>query len=270
MSLSTSSNADRPAGATFKVGTRQVSPDFTEVGVTCNARDLGAISADQLLELLAKLVAIPADKLIDDDPHLVVGGRRGRFLVRPIRGKVRLFDAENPSRAHLELPVEKVPDYLEGADSARPASREKNGDNADSPALPPARTGLVIFLLILSAAMVGTSAYVTFQTERIDPDSEYSALPADQLATLRVQLPGVYVTGKSSSGLRTLTIRDDGTLTLVETSHEYMVTDKREEKYAILLHGGKTPAARMEHFGPIEIRDARTLFYAGEIYTRQL
>ena len=254
--------------ATFKVGTRQVSADFSEVGVACNARDLGAVPAAQFSELLAKLAAIPADQLIDDDPHFVVTGRRGRFLVRPAKGKLRLFDADNSSRVHLELPVDQVPAYLEGAEPVIAAPTPVGGDAMEDSALPRSRTGLVIFLLILSAAMVGGSAYFTFQTESTDPDSDYSVLPPEQLGSLRQQLPGVYATGRGA-GSRTITIRNDSTVTMVELGPDNTVADKRAEKFSLLLHGGKIPAARMEHFGPIEIRDTKTLYYAGESYARQ-
>jgi hypothetical protein len=160
-----------------------------------------------------------------------------------------------------------VPAYLEGAEPASTAGVPDLAPPADATE-PPARTGLVIFLLLLSAAMVGGSAYFTFKTDSIDPDSEYTALAPDRVGSIRPQLPGTYVTGKGP-GSRTITIRADGTVTMIELGRDNTVADKRDETYKLLLHDGNMPVARMEHFGPIEIRDPKTLFYAGEIYSRQ-
>ena len=68
--------------------------------------------------------------------------------------------------------------------------------------------------------------------------------------------------------VRSRTGSSEGTLILVEHGPGNTIADKRQDTYKLALHGGKTAVARATRLGPIEIRDAKTLFYAGEIYTR--
>lgn len=252
--------------ATFKVSLRQLAPDLESAGAELNARELGQIGATELNALLAKLAQFSSEKLIDADPHLTVSGRRGRFLVRPIgNGKLRLSDANDPGRDPLEIQPTEVAEYLDGFE-LKPVEV-----TAEMPANPPdatnTRTGLVAVLLLLTVGMVSTSAYLTFRPRPIDSEVEYTAITApQQLASLRTQLTGTFATG-TGDGSRLLTFRADGTLTWIEHGPDNAVVEERVDTYT-LTQRDNIPVARTAWLGPIDLRDAKTLFYAGEVYTR--
>jgi hypothetical protein len=268
MNPSTSSNAEAARStSTFKVSTRQLSADLTTVGEEINSRELGQLSAAQLHDALAKLVLITPDKMLDADPRLVIAGRRGRFLARPKRGKILLFDATDATRDPLEIGADAVADYLDGSELKVGTTV---GDEAAAVIVDErkSRTGLIVAMLALSLAVLGTSAYLTFKAPTFDPDSEYKAPAPEQVGMMRQQFSGVFTTGQGDT-LRELTIRPEGTLILVEHGPNDTIADRREDTYTLALHGGKTPTARATHLGPIELRADKTLFFAGETYTRQ-
>lgn len=266
MNPSTSLNAEPAREATFKVSTRQLSLDLSTAGVEHNARELGQLPASQLNPLLLKLAEFAPEQMLEADPHLVVSGRRGRFLIRPARGKLRLFDANDATRAPLEIDAPQAADYLDGSE-LKPveAPAEIPLENLDKTNR---RMGLVVALLCLSTALVAGSAYFTFRPRAIDDDVKYSAITAPaQLAALRQQVTNSFATG-SGDGSRRLTLRADGTLTLIEYGLDNIVADERTDTYQLVLREN-IPVARTGLLGPIEVRDAKTLVYAGEIYTRQ-
>jgi hypothetical protein len=260
------SNADSKTEVLFKVGTRQLSPDLSAAAPELNARDLGQISAPALLEIARKLTEIPAAQLNDADPHVVITGRRGRFLVRPHRGKLRLSDAGDAGRTPLEISPEDLANYLDGSElpTATAASAESPRDVIE---MPSPRLGLVAGLVLFSAILLGGSAYFTFREVPFDHDVDYSAVPAAELPAVRQQIVGEFSTGKGEMA-RTLTIRPDGTVTLIEFGPGHTVADRREDVYQ-LVRRETTPVARAARLGPIEFQLGKTLRYAGETYTRE-
>lgn len=266
MNPSTSSNAEPTREvAAFKVSLRQLAPDLDAAGPEHDPRELGQLTASQLNPLLTKLATFTPDRLVDADPHLVVSGRRGRFLVRPSRGKLRLFDANDNTRDPLEVSAAEVADYLDGSE-LKPVEEtvEISGGVPDATNT---RMGLVVALLLLSATMVGASAYFTFKPTTIDADVAYTSIASDQLSAFRQQFTGSFSTG-TGDGSRLLTIRPDGTVKFIEHGPDQAVVDERDDTCHLVLRGN-TPVARTAYLGPIDLRDAKTLFYAGEVYTRQ-
>ncbi len=120
LSASSSSSSDR--NATFRVATREVSLDFSTVGPEQAPNELGTLSDTAFRELLAKFALIPAVKLIDGDPQLVVTAKRGRFLILPSSGKLLLRSASDPQQPYEKFDVAALPSYLDGDDS--PAGAE--------------------------------------------------------------------------------------------------------------------------------------------------
>lgn len=248
------------------MGTRQLAADLGAAGAEHNARELGQIGASQLNPLLAKLAEFSPDQLADADPHLVVSGRRGRFLVRPARGQLRLFDASDAMRDPLEISASEVAGYLDGSElKTVEVLAEPSGSGL---AAPNPRMGLVVALLGFSTAMVGGSAYFTFRPTAMDADVTYSPIGEPELlGSLRQQITGSFATG-TGDGSRVLMLRADGTLTLIELGADNVVIDERTDRYHLEMRGG-TPVARTSWLGPIDIRDAKTLVYAGESYRHQ-
>lgn len=218
------------------------------------------------MEIAQKLTRLPAEQLAEADPHLTIAGRRGRFLARPHRGKLRLSDAANPGRDPLEVRPEDLPAFLDGHDSA-PAVENPAETSVEVFETTKPRTGLVASLFFFSVAVLAISGYMTFRDVPWDPDADYSAVPAAELPALKQKITGVFHTGKSETP-RTLTLRSDGTVTLVEFGADHAIADQREDRYKLALRGN-TAVARATRLGPIELRSDKTLRYAGEDYTRE-
>lgn len=269
MTPSTSSSPNPAGEATFKVGTRELSADLSAVGTEQGARDLGTVSATRFAEILTRLAGLAAGAVFDADPHLVVTARRGRFLVRPSRGKLHLFDANDTTRTPLELTAAEVPAYLEGTEISAATPEVASLASSSEAVANRTRMGLVVGMLTLSALSVATSAYFTFRSTSIDADVSYTTVSAPaELASLRAQFAGEFTTGTGPNS-RTLTLRPDGKLTLVEHGPDQLVVVQLADTYQVALRDGQIAVARTATLGPIELRDAKTLFYAGELYTRR-
>ena len=113
-----SSSGSAPAGrdAPFRVATREVSSDFSTVGPDQSPNELGALSTEAFLTLAEKFAAIPAVKLIDGDPQLVVTAKRGRFVVLPSNGKLLLRPANDPQQPYVKFSPADVPAFLDTTD----------------------------------------------------------------------------------------------------------------------------------------------------------
>jgi hypothetical protein len=269
MPPSTSSNAEPGRTASYKVASRQLAADMASAGTSYGARDLGKLDPGQLVEVLTKLGALDAGQLQDSDPYLVVTARRGRFLVRPANGRLRLSEADNPARAFLELAAGDVPDYLDGVDSPAPAEDPVIGTTVVEPTN--TRMGLVVGLLSASVLLVAGSAYFTFRTESsVELAEDYLPVSsAEKHASLVSQFfSGTFGSG-AGDGSRAIVLSTSGTVRLIEYGPDYAVASEQQDTFKVVLRQGTIPVARTTALGPIESRDADTLVYAGDIYKRQ-
>ena len=134
-----SSPSGRASGPTFRVSTREISLDLSNVGPAESPNELGALSETAFRELLRRFASIPAVKLLDGDPQLVVSAKRGRYLVAPSSGQLLVRAANDTQQPFSKFSIEDLPGYLDSADQAgQSPSPAKNTSAAGSrPSAPP-------------------------------------------------------------------------------------------------------------------------------------
>lgn len=113
--------AGRASGPIFRVSTREISHDFLHVGTAQPAQELGALTEPAFRELLARFAALPATKLLDGDPLLIVAAKRGRFHVTPSGGALLLRPAADSQQTAQRFSVDDLPGYLDSTDYDVPA-----------------------------------------------------------------------------------------------------------------------------------------------------
>src|ERR1041385_9063681 len=92
----------------FRVSTIHLAPDAASADPTQGTIELGEISADALLALLERLRTLEEANVVDAEPHLVVTGRAGRFIVRAGRQKLFLYDARDHVQPYAELSAPEI------------------------------------------------------------------------------------------------------------------------------------------------------------------
>ena len=114
--ISNSGSAPSGRNAPFRVATREISLDFATVGPEQSPNELGALSEPVFLALLEKFATIPAVKLIDGDPQLVVTAKRGRYIVLPSAGKLLIRPANDPQQPYVKYETAALPAFLDTTD----------------------------------------------------------------------------------------------------------------------------------------------------------
>lgn len=250
--------------APFKTGTRQLSADYASAGVEHEPRELGHLTEVELTALLLKLAAAAANALAESDPHVVIGAPRGRYIVRPGLNRLRLYDAEDHTKAYLELPPESVPAFLSETTGNFAEAAEQLAPAGPSKRTRPAATTA---LLVASLTVLISSAYFTFRDTTYDAETDYLPVPAHQLDDLRRQISGTFTTGGGEKN-REIVLRLDGTVTFLEHVPGAQFPERQDETYRLSLNHAKTPMVRTARLGVIEIKDATSILYADETYTR--
>jgi hypothetical protein len=132
----------------FRVSTREISADFSTVGPDQSPGELGVLSHSAFAVLIDKFANIPAVKLIDGDPQLVVSAKRGRFLVLPSTGRLLVRPANDAQQPYVKYAPDELPGFLDSADgqpSTPPPAPAKNLPTPiGSPATVAARTEATI------------------------------------------------------------------------------------------------------------------------------
>lgn len=119
-----SSSGSSPSGRAqpFRVTTREISPDLSTVGPDQSPHELGGLSATAFGELLEKFAAIPAVKLIDGDPQLIVSAKRGRYVILPSTGSLLLRPANDAQQPYVKFAPADVPAFLDNTDRQEQAT----------------------------------------------------------------------------------------------------------------------------------------------------
>lgn len=269
MNPSSSSSAEPAPRVTYKVSTRGLSADLTTVGADESSRDLGPLELAPLAELLSRLARLDPAQVGDHDPHLIITGARGRFAVRPGRGKLVLRDAAAPHQSYLELNAADVPAYLDGHDPvAVPSTQESASVVAE---LPPSQTRHPAFgwaAFALAAALVAGSAFWTFREESVDPANDYIELTLPEATALVRQSAGIYTYG-SGDDERRIELRADGSASYQEFESGRVLAQQRDgTAVPALRRTDRLPVLRVAGLGPIEIRSADSVVFARDAYRR--
>lgn len=270
MNPSSSSNAEPASGPTFKVACRELSADLGTADVTESGCELGSLSAGELTGLLVKLAALDPTTFGEADPHLLVSSRRGRFIVKPGRGKLLLRSTGEQDAAYFELPVDQTPAYLDGKDPVAGSLSEPAAIAAEPTGTWRSNPALAVAMFVVAAALVASSAFLTFRTDEVDPVSAYTPVTAaGDVAAVRQKIIGTFATGDEPDD-RTLVVRADDTLTYQEPAAGAEAPDERSGPFAVMRRrSDQVTVLRVEGFGTIEVRADGSLLYAGESYRRR-
>jgi hypothetical protein len=269
MNPSSPSNADTPAGVTFKVSTRALTADFLAARVDESNRELGSVDAAALAALLEKLAALDPTEIHDADPQLIATGRRGRFSIRPVRGRFLLRSATDAGQNFVELSAADVPAFLDGRDLAP--------TDTASPPVPVtairtdgSKRATAFALFALSILVVALSAGLTFRTTEVDPDSDYEAVTAaTEVAARRATAAGTYVSG-SGDDERTLEVAPDGAVRYREYGPNREISDDREGSSTVARRrADKMIVLRVKDLGTVDLKTPDSVIFARDTYQRR-
>jgi hypothetical protein len=267
MNPSSSSNADA-AGPVFKVASRALAADLSAARIEESSRDLESTDTAGLLALLGRLAALDPADFGDADPHLVVGGRRGRFAIRPAGGRLVVRTAGADDASYLVLEPAAIPAFLDGRDLPAASADLPDAGAPAAPASP--RRALAGALFAAAGLAVAVSAWLTFRPVEIDPASAYIPIAdATEADVLRRQTVGVFVTGPADDE-RFLEIHADGIVRYRETAPEGEPAADRSSPGTLARRRDLgTPVIRTDGLGTIDVTGADTLVYARETYVRR-
>ncbi len=140
------SPSGRASGPTFRVSTREISLDFSNVGPAESPNELGALNETAFRDLLRRFASIPSVKLLDGDPQLVVSAKRGRYLLVPSGGQLLVRPANDTQQPFVKFAVENLPGYLDSTDqqpqapsSTKPVAAATSSTSTNPAAEGPAR-----------------------------------------------------------------------------------------------------------------------------------
>ena len=122
--MPTSPSSPSPSGreAPFRVTTREISLDFSTIGPSEPPQEIGSLSEPAFRAFIEKFAALPALKLVDGDPTLVVTAKRGRFFILPANGKLLVRSAADTQRPYERFDPSELLRYLDTTDQAVPAA----------------------------------------------------------------------------------------------------------------------------------------------------
>ena len=261
--------------ARFTTFATNVSPDATAISRDFGRRTLGKLDELALTDLLEKFAPLASATDDDCDPHLTVTGRVGTFAIRASSATtVLVFDVTDTSRNFLKLKVADVSAFLDYGPSGLPP--ETAAEPLTTPALveetPPAqprsklKPAMAFAGAIIGLTALAMSAQMSFSPEPLDADVPYAAVTsAAEIATARANAAGDYRAENETQC--SLSIRADGMIHYVTREADGEVAADRLVRSELALLGNQTPVFRTE-IGPIEVRDNKTVRFAGESFTR--
>ncbi|MBL9200354.1 MAG: hypothetical protein JNL39_07590 [Opitutaceae bacterium] len=258
----------------FTTFATNVSPDASAISRDFGRRALGKLDETALRELLEKFAALASAADDDSDPHVTVTGRVGTFAIRASSATtVLVYDVTDASRNFLKIKVADVAAFLDYGPSGLPPETATESvtapEIAESPQPQPRSKLKPAFAF--SGAIVGltalaVSAQMSFSPEPLDADVPYTAVTsAAEIATIRANVAGDYRADNETQC--SLTIQADGMIHYVTRETDGDVAADRLVRSELALLGNQTPVFRTE-IGPIEVRDSKSVRFAGEVFTR--
>ena len=257
----------------FKTSTVGLAEHAAGVDGSSAAREVGELTAAQLVELLARFAALDAVQIADADPRVMVTSRLGRFSIGTQGGKLFVYETRDASRTYVELTPAEIPGYLDNGLTSGLAAPATDAPGEEAPsgrgARPrPPRTGLALVLVALGVAAVAGSVAFTFRTDPIDAEVEYTTVSDTEAATLRAQAAGTYVADDGPANRHSLVIAADGAVQYVDMNTDDTIADDVTVDSSVTMLAGTGPVFRTS-LGPIEFHAPDRLIFARETYVRQ-
>ncbi|MBL9211124.1 MAG: hypothetical protein JNL92_11695 [Opitutaceae bacterium] len=260
--------------ARFTVFATNLTPDATAVSPDSGRVALGKFDETGLTALLQTFSTLAYSTDDECDPHLTVVGRSGTFAIRNApAAKLLVYDVADPSRNFLRLDAVNIAAFVDYGPTCLPpeAGTEPAAEPGVADAPPPrprsrSKTALAVTGALAGLSALAVSAQVNFRPEPLDADVAYTAVTSTaEIARVRSSAVGEYRADNETQC--SLTIRADGSVYYVTREIDGDVAADITVRSVLALLANQTPVFRTE-IGPIEVRDSKTIQFAGEIFTR--
>lgn len=260
--------------ARFTVFATNLTVDVSAASPDAGRRTLGKVDEVALTALLEKFSARDCATDEECDPHLTIVGRSGTFAIRNASAsQLLVYDVTDASRNFLKLDPAEIAAFVDYGPTRLPpepvADPAANPGGADTtPPRPRSRskTALAVTGALAGLSALAVSAQVNLSPEPLDADVAYTAVTsAAEIARLRSSAVGEYRAENETQC--SLTIRADGSVYYVTREMDGDVALDITVRSVLAFLANQTPVLRTE-MGPIEVRDGKTVHFAGETFTR--
>lgn len=252
------SSSPAPAGRTYDLVLRHLTPDGAAVDATAEAKPRAAVPELEVFDVLNRIARIPPAQLIELEPQITIRGRQTNLLVRPDRGRLLVCELATSDRVWREMtPVE-----LQGTLQGTPAVKTL-ADPAEAIAAPrPVRSRRwAVALLVVGLALNG---YVLVEVFTARPELEFVPIgdgrpPKDLLETMT----GSYTAIASTNHLL-IELRPPN----VVVFHDAQTNRTESDTYLFGSYKGR-PRLITGRNGFIDLPDRRAIEFAGRRYERE-
>jgi len=247
----------------LKVTTVNLSPDTRSASVMPDPTELGELSAEEFVALLARFRAIDPVQNLEADPHLIVTARAGKFIVRTGQGRLLLYDARAITTPFAELTAEEILAHVDRLAAAPAPADEPTAASAKAGITP--NRGIAAAILIAGLALNGYTLYSVFYTASVNEKPAVTVLtdPAEITAHQHDAL-GTYATG-NQPGDRVIEVRPESVKFSELGAHGGLADNS--DTYRLGRHEKNLCLATVES-GVIDISNIDTLVYYRDTYRR--
>ena len=258
-----------PTASTFSTQLRGISPDFSEIKQGLEEYDLGYLTAETLIELLKRFLAIDPLEIVNADPEIVITGRRGRYRVKNSINKLTLTPVSDPLAAFVELSADEIPHWLDQPDpSVLQADPPDYSPDILLPRVSSSRRYLVAALMMISLGFLCATIYFSFQPTPINNEDDYRPIKnAQTIASLRKKVVGHYA---NVDGSVKIVVQDDRLVLRVSNGPNHSHTDESAYTYEFKTSKKGETVLFSREIGVIILTDRATLRYNGDSYRRTI
>ena len=265
----------------FKVSAVNLTPDARSATEGSGSRELGQLSADELIGLLNTFAEIDAVQNNDADPEIWVQVRRDRYVIRTAQKKLFLQNSRNLQEPAYVLSADEIIAELDGSAAARrttppmsmtpsspdaPASTGTSFGHEIAPLPEVAPRSWPFGLIGLVLLLGGYVAYTELVPRGGGVQPALTPLTTAERAAEDTSLTGVYMTG-SEPGQHGIVILGDGKMKLFQINAQ-AAPGTAYGTYRLGRRDGKICLATDQPGGLITVTGRDSLEFGGESYKR--
>lgn len=181
----------------FTVSTVNLTPDLRTAQSDLGTCDFGQLDAGQLIILLQRFRDIDPVQNLEADPHVVVGGPAGKFIVRTNNRQLFLYSAYDTSQPAVELDAAAIADAAQFHPRPLEVSPSASPEEA-APRRRRARNGAAVAILAAGLLLNGYTVYSFFYIDDINRPPPVQLLTREsEIAAHRQAVAGRYFTGRT-------------------------------------------------------------------------
>lgn len=249
----------------FKVVTVNLSADVRSAHLEYGQCDAGEVDAASLVAALEAFREIDAIQNLDAEPHLLITGRNGKFIVRTNSGQLFLSEARDSSRGSTALTAQEIIEQIDRS-TTNPAV-EPEAPTLSAPRRRRISTGISVSILCAGLLLNGYTLYSAFYIDDVNrqPPVVLISDAADASRQLDA-ISGAFATG-AEAGDRALAIGTNGTVTfevygpknqIVRSDCDVVQVGRRDQMICLVTKAS----------GQIEVLNRDTVRYYGDTYRR--